>query len=235
MIFQNFKIFVHSFLLLIFISRQYFFHALFSLSNSKAQLRQDIFALSITNFKKSGFFVEFGATDGIYYSNTFLLEKKYNWKGILSEPAKSWHRELMNNRSSLIDNRCVWKRTGDFLEFNEAKDPALSTVEAFNDFDDHAHLRADTKKYSVETISLKDLLDFHNAPSNIDLLTIDTEGSEYEILNNFDFSKYSFNVICCEHNYSENREKIFSLLTNHGYKRVYTFFSRFDDWYIKTN
>jgi len=229
------KVFIHSFLLLIFIARQYFFHALFSLHKSKSQLRQDIFALSMTNFKKSGFFVEFGATDGIYLSNTFLLEKKFNWTGILSEPAKSWHGRLDNNRISLVDKRCIWKKTGDFLEFNEAQDPALSTVQAFNDFDVHAHSRAKNNKYLVETITLEDLLDFHNAPLNIDLLSIDTEGSEYEILKSFDFSKYTFRVICCEHNYNENREKIYSLLSRNGYQRVYTFFSRFDDWYIKCN
>ena len=89
--------------------------------------------------------------------------------------------------------------------------------------------------YDVKTISLNKLLDDNNAPQQIDYLSIDTEGSEFEILNNFDFSKYSFNVITCELNYTSLREQIFDLLSKNGYSRVYQNLTQFDDWYIKSN
>ena len=38
---------------------------------SKSQLAQDLFTLSELNFKKNGFFVEFGATDGVTLSMVF--------------------------------------------------------------------------------------------------------------------------------------------------------------------
>ena len=56
-------------------------------SQSYSQLRQDLFVLNQLKFKKNAFFVEFGATNGINLSNTYLLEKKFNWNGILVEPA----------------------------------------------------------------------------------------------------------------------------------------------------
>ena len=42
---------------------------------SKSENSQDIMVLDQLNFKKNGFFVEFGAGNGEQFSNTFLLEK----------------------------------------------------------------------------------------------------------------------------------------------------------------
>ena len=89
--------------------------------------------------------------------------------------------------------------------------------------------------YHVESISLLNLLEKYDAPRRINYLSIDTEGSEFEILNAFDFTAYSFDVITCEHNYTANREKIYELLTKNGYQRINQEVSQFDDWYIETN
>ena len=64
---------------------------------SKSELRQDLFALSEVGFKENGFFVEFGATNGIDLSNSYLLETEFGWDGILAEPAKKWHEKLIVN------------------------------------------------------------------------------------------------------------------------------------------
>jgi FkbM family methyltransferase len=200
---------------------------------SKSQIKQDLFVLSHLNFKKDGFFVEFGATDGIALSNTYLLEKEFNWRGILAEPGKNWHKDLKNNRSANIETKCVWKDSISTLAFNETEIKGLSTINQFSDLDSWKENRKLGKKYNVETISLNKLLNDNDAPKQIDYLSIDTEGSEFEILNNFDFTKYSFKVITCEHNFTLQRNKIFNLLSKHGYKRVYENISQFDDWYIK--
>ncbi len=75
-------------------------------------------------------------------------------------------------------------------------------------------------EYMVETISLNDLLNSHNAPRNIGYLSIDTEGNEYEILRSFNFSNYKFGFINIEHNYSADRSKVYKLLTSNGYSRI---------------
>ena len=53
---------------------------------SKSQYKQDIFVLSELGFKRNGFFVEFGATDGLDLSNTYLLEKQLAGMGYLQNP-----------------------------------------------------------------------------------------------------------------------------------------------------
>ena len=108
----------------------------------------------------------------------------------------------------------------------------LSTLENFTSIDLYKDLRKDGVLYYTKTISLLDLLDKYNAPKTIDYLSIDTEGSEYDILSSFDFSKYKFKIITCEHNFTEQREKIFNLLTSKGYRRKYTDISNVDDWYF---
>lgn len=208
------------------------------LSKTNSQLRQDLFVLNELDFKENGYFVEFGATDGIKLSNSYLLEKSFNWKGILAEPARIWHNSLDINRSAKIEKDCVWSKSKETLLFNEVVDNEhkgeLSTIASFSRSDEHRGARlANSFNYEVSTISLYDMLKKHNAPQNIDYLSIDTEGSEYEILKSFNFNEFNIKVITCEHNYTPMREKIFNLLTTFGYVRKHTKISRFDDWYVR--
>lgn len=203
------------------------------ITNSKAQLFQDIICLEINQFKTNGFFVEFGATNGLMGSNTYLLEKYFNWNGILCEPGINWHKELFLNRNCHIDKSCVYSNSDSKITFFESVHPELSTIEDFKNSDQHSTSRFLMKKYDVNTITLEDLLIKYNAPKNIDYLSVDTEGSEFDILNAFDFAKYKFNYISIEHNFqTEKREQIYNLLLKNNYKRIYSDISECDDWYI---
>jgi FkbM family methyltransferase len=207
--------------------------------DSKSQLGQDLFVANRTKDQTgSKFFVEFGATDGVYHSNTWLLEKKLGWNGILAEPCKHWHNKLFQERKCFIDKRCVSAESGlevDFLEVEGAnEDKELSVVFDYANNDCHSSTREKKNKlYKVNTISLNDLLDFYGAPKKIDYLSIDTEGSEYEIIRDFNFQKYEIDIITVEHNFKTDiRNKIYKLLTKAGFKRVFCDVSRFDDWYV---
>ena len=71
------------------------------------------------------------------------------------------------------------------------------------------------------------------SPTTIDYLSIDTEGSEYDILKSVNFDKWEFRIITVEHNYTANRNLIYNLLTANGYKRIFENISLMDDWYVK--
>lgn len=202
-------------------------------ARSHAQLRQDIVALAISGFKRGGYFVEFGATNGRDLSNSLLLEERFGWTGLLAEPGRNWHAALASNRRCAIDKRCVWHTTGQSLEFVEAEVGEFSTIAAFSDIDRHAAKRAGGDRYRVDTVSLSDLLDQHNAPAIIDYLSIDTEGSELDILRSFDFTSRDIMFISCEHNHTESRAGIYDLLSKAGYRRIMTGLSDFDDWYVR--
>ncbi len=82
----------------------------------------------------------------------------------------------------------------------------------------------------VTTTSLIDLLDQQEAPSVIDYLSIDTEGSELEILLGIDWSRYQFRCITVEHNFTAQRQGIQALLESQGYKHRE---AQWDDYYCK--
>jgi FkbM family methyltransferase len=199
---------------------------------SNAQLCQDLFVLSELNLKRGGYFVEFGACNGIEVSNTYLLEREFGWRGILAEPCRFWHAQLKTARRADISTKCVWSASGETLTFTQAPSPVISTITAFNDSDDLGCRRKHGRTYKVETISLADLLSQFNAPREIDYLSVDTEGSEFDILNALDFSQYRFRVITVEHAFRPVREEIYALLTSHGYARKHEDLSYMDDWYI---
>ena len=64
-------------------------------------------------------------------------------------------------------------------------------------------------------------------------MSIDTEGSEYDIIKNFDFSKYQIDIITIEHNFKQDtRNQILKLLNEAGFERIFCDVSKFDDWYV---
>ncbi len=114
-------------------------HALFDFlldtygpGTSHSQFGQDVFAWLVNSMKRNGYFVEFGATNGKALSNSWLLEKDFGWQGVVAEPGRAWHAELQANRSCAIEFDCVWKTTGDSLEFNMLEEGELSTITEFN-------------------------------------------------------------------------------------------------------
>ncbi|WP_174297139.1 FkbM family methyltransferase [Sphingomonas bacterium] len=199
---------------------------------SRSQILQDLFVAFETDGKRDGFFVEFGGTDGVTGSNSYMLENTYGWAGIVAEPARGWHPALNRNRGCTIDYRCVSDRSGERVIFNEAERPELSTIDRFSRSDQYAAVRRRGNRYPVETVSLNDLLDEHDAPATFDYLSIDTEGSELTILSAFDFDAHRPRIITVEHNHSPAREQLHSLLESKGYRRKFDRLSQVDDWYV---
>jgi len=183
---------------------------------SKAQINQDIKVLEFYKYKKNGYFVEIGAYDGITISNTYLLEKCYEWKGICVEALPDKFQELVKNRRSININKAVYDTTGEILDFssNDLYSGVTKNIDKHTD-------SLDKPVIKVETITLNHILEQNNAPNFIDYLTLDTEGSELIILNDINFDKYKFGIIHLEHNYIEpRRTNMKNLLLSKGYKYI---------------
>ena len=183
-----------------------------------SQEAQDLKVLLHYKLKKDGYFLEIGASDGLKFSNTYLLEKNYNWTGICVEPIKEDYDKLINNRCCFCSNLAVYSKSNEELEFNIYEYNLLSGLnEHINTYSNQPI----KEKVIVKTITLTDLLDNYRAPYFIEYLSLDTEGSEYEILKVFNFNKYKFGLIHVEHNYEEpKRQLIKDLLLENNYSYI---------------
>lgn len=203
-------------------------------TRSYADQHQDLWVLHETRRKTNGYFVEFGAADGLGGSNTLLLEREFGWRGILAEPNPAWRDELKRNRAAAqIDYRCVFRTTGERVKFAATRHPAIATIADFTASDGHAQSRAAHDIVEVETVSLNDLLASHGAPRGIDYISIDTEGSELAILEEFDFARWDVKLFSVEHNLTAQEQAIDRLLLRRGYERRYAGYAVIDSWYRK--
>jgi len=201
-------------------------------SLSRSQLGQDLWVLEQLGWKNDGYFVEFGATDGVLLSNTWLLEKHFGWRGICAEPNPKLFERLQLNRSCSLSPACVYRHSGERFRFVLAG--AYGGLEHHGQDDQHVDKRNAYASVGdvieVTTISLMDLLDQQGAPEVIDYLSIDTEGSELAILEGIDWSRYQFRCITVEHNFTEQRQSIRQILEEQGYQH---WEAEWDDWYVK--
>ena len=149
--------------------------------------------------KKDGFFIETGACDGIFQSNTFYLETELNWSGILIEPNPDYVKECIINRpkSKVYDCALV---SFDFKDnhtvlYSIASKGAMGTVE------DRGMWINETETpvfhENIPTRTLTSILD-ETQPKEIDLFSLDVEGYELNVLEGLDFEKYKPKIIVVE-------------------------------------
>lgn len=159
-----------------------------------SQIGQDKWVHSIVGDKTDGYFIELGACDGLYLSNTLFFERNLNWNGICIEPNDNYIKELYANRKCNISNELVYSCEDEKVNF------ALSEA-ASGIIDENIGPFTRKDQYVLKaTTTLGNILDKFKAPNIIDYLSLDVEGQEYNILSTFPFDKYKFRCITVEHN-----------------------------------
>lgn len=208
----------------------------------KSQLYQDIFAVLMVGNNYDKTFLEFGATDGLELSNTYLLENNCGWTGVLCEPSPQWHDILKKNRpNTKIVTECIWNKSNQKLRFFVSDVGVLSTLEEFKESDKlsipgNTKLRIEKGNLvTVNTISLNELIEKEFNGKSPSYISIDTEGSEYEILKAFDFKKYDPVCFTIEHNFTNLQKDIDEIMKNHNYIRIFKEITVFDAWYVRND
>lgn len=159
---------------------------------------------------KNGFYVEVGAYDGIFQSSTKFIEDNYNWKGILIEPNPNVFLDLEKNRpNNILINKCVvsnkYKNNTIMGAFDNGPMSFIHNIRNIQNI----------KLIDVECDNLSNILDIFNIMT-IDLLSINTEGYEYEVLEGLNFNKYKPTYILITI-YENSKNKVFDLIDTKGY------------------
>ena len=183
---------------------------------SYSQYGQDLYLInSIFPDNTRGYFVDVGAYNGILLSNTFILEKHLGWNGICVEANPNVFKFLRENRNCICSSAALHKEPGLELKFLIDQQNA-GVLSGFTTHLDHHSPKG--VEIFLTTSTLTDLLNEWKAPSYIEYISIDTEGSELEILKGIDFNKYQFGYMTIEHNGVEpKRSQIRDFLKLKGY------------------
>ncbi|MBN1365055.1 MAG: FkbM family methyltransferase [Syntrophaceae bacterium] len=159
-----------------------------------SQAGQDFWVFGeVFNEMRNGYFVDIGAHDGIYLSNTYILECKYDWKGICVEANPDSYALLKRNRQAICVNACLSSEEG-LVDF--VKKGVMGGIISPNTFNKEHDKSFETIR--IKTQTLYNLLMEKNAPHEIDYLSIDIEGAEESVLGNFNFKEYLFKCITIE-------------------------------------
>jgi FkbM family methyltransferase len=187
-----------------------------------SQLGQDRFIDEYYNKKENGIFLDIGAHDGKTLSNTYFLEKMRNWKGICVEAQPVLFEDLNKNRNSINLNCAISNHNGE-IEFTFVDGYANMLSGISDDYNDTHRNRILSEverhggcinKIIVKSRKLQDVLDEYGI-YDIDFCSIDTEGSEFRIVQSIDFTKTNIKVFIIENNYQDTTIKNF--LEENGY------------------
>jgi FkbM family methyltransferase len=151
--------------------------------------------------------------------------------GLLVEPNRGFHDRIRASRKGNLDARAAASTSGELVEFEEFVEVGEFSRVAKQG--DRQLELSTTKRYNVETVTLEKLLEDHDAPNEIDYISIDTEGSELDILKGFNFDRYRVGFFTIEHNFRSGAlEKMAAMLGRRGYRQILPEVSHFDAWFV---
>lgn len=173
-----------------------------------------------------GYFIEFGARDGIEHSNTYFFEKQ-GWDGLLIEPTEADFNKLLINRprsTALHGALCDKAGKRNFwlvswpgwsgLEDNLRKSGAAAEIDRM--------VAEGTWSKEVFPMQCYFLADYVRKRKHIHILSADCEGCEAEVFSTFPWNDVIIDVVIRERqcaNIAKERETIL-FMANHGFKLV---------------
>ena len=189
---------------------------------------------------KYGYFVELGAADGVFISNTYVLEKDLEWDGLCVDAHSTNFEKLKKNRTCSVDNSFVLVdgKEVEYTEFENTgdKESLFSSIYPPSYYND----KPKTLR-KIQTKSLYTIFGEYNVPTIVHYMSMDLEGCEYKVLKDYFEKEYcptkpvfftrNILTLSVEHNFLEPaRTNLRNLLQEHNFTFVRELMH--DDLYI---
>ena len=173
---------------------------------------------------KNGFFIEVGGNDGRTQSNTYYLEYKKNWKGMLVEAVPESFEKCKKNRPNVYVYNCAlvspdYSKSTLLIHYANLMsigENAMSSDLLKNHIDRGRPNGLPTYSIDVPVATLESILDKISPPA-IDFFSLDVEGAELEVLKGLNLKRYRPKFILIE---VRNYNLITNFLQDNGYECV---------------
>lgn len=153
--------------------------------------------------KNSGWFIEVGAYDGVFVSNSWGLAAK-SWRGILIEPIPEYADLARQNHKhhplvSVIESAVGPPEMGGLdLAIGGTLTTANRALEAEYDSVPWARGVMSGGRFTAPVRSLDSVLEEFEVPENFEVLIVDVEGFESEVFESFNIGKFLPKMIIVE-------------------------------------
>lgn len=212
----------------------------------KAQFGEDRVLWHVFRHRRSGYFIEVGAYDGVTLSNTYFLEQM-GWRGVLVEAMRPMCERAASARPrSRVVHAAVGKRgSSGTTKFTVAENvPVLSFMNA-----DAEHVerckREGARLVDIEVplLTLDDIIRNEregtadgegpwqtNRGWCIDVVSIDVEGGELDVLDGFSLERFKPRVLILENDRPAGAA-IEPYLNERGYRKFHR--QKINDFYVR--
>jgi len=191
---------------------------------SYAQEGEDLILLRFFNHKKEGFFIDVGAHHPTRFSNTYLFYRM-GWRGINIDAMPGSMKAFKKVRPRDINIECPISDKQEELTYFIFNEPALNTFseeEANRKNGAEGYYIIDKKELITQTLS-SILENQMQGISDIDFLSIDVEGLDFQVLKSYDWTKTKPKMILIEAlnsdlEFTHNNSEIKEYLAPKGYQ-----------------
>jgi len=165
---------------------------------------------NVFKWRTHGYYIDLAANSAKFLSNTYALDRLYNWSGLCIEPQTRYVEEYVRSRTCVLAQVLVGD--GRTVHFREQMDGYKNYGASHVDASGAAPSSA-TPSQMRRTVPLPTLFSAARVPSTIDYMSLDIEGYEYFVMRLFPWGSYSIRVLTVE----RPGEKLHALLKKHGY------------------